>query len=101
MKTELSDRIRIILEEQHLKQMELAEALGVSANYISLLAGGKKTRVSLTLAKLLESLYGYSTEWVMTGEGVKNKAEYMRRQAMERIMKMDIEDLMKIKEFIE
>lgn len=44
MDTTLAARFRMILEEQRLKQTELAEALGVSANYISLLARGKKRR---------------------------------------------------------
>ena len=35
MDTTLAARFRMILEEQRLKQTELAEALGVSANYIS------------------------------------------------------------------
>ena len=94
MDTTLAARFRMILEEQRLKQTELAEALGVSANYISLLARGKKTQVSPTLAKLVEALYGYSAEWVMTGP------ERLRRQAMERIMQMTAEDLLRLKDFI-
>ena len=78
----------------------VAEALGVSANYISLLARGKKTQVSPTLAKLVEALYGYSAEWVMTGQGPAGGPERLRRQAMERIMQMTAEDLLRLKDFI-
>ena len=78
----------------------VAEALGVSANYISLLARGKKTQVSPTLAKLVEALYGYSSEWVMTGQGPAGGPERLRRQAMERIMQMTAEDLLRLKDFI-
>ncbi len=100
MDNTLANRIQTILKEQHLKQIELAKALGVSANYISILVMGRKTQVSLTLAKLIESLYGYSAEWVMTGKGVKNIADLLRQQAVERIMEMDNTSLMKLKEFL-
>ena len=100
MDTTLAARFRMILEEQRLKQTELAEALGVSTNYISLLARGKKTQVSPTLAKLVEALYGYSAEWVMTGQGPAGGPERLRRQAMERIMQMTAEDLLRLKDFI-
>ena len=95
MDTTLAARFRMILEEQRLKQTELAEALGVSANYISLLARGKKTQVSP-----VEALYGYSAEWVMTGQGPAGGPERLRRQAMERIMQMTAEDLLRLKDFI-
>ena len=100
MDTTLAARFRMILEEQRLKQTELAEALGVSANYISLLARGKKTQVSPTLAKLVEALYGYSAELGMTGQGPAGGPERLRRQAMERIMQMTAEDLLRLKDFI-
>ena len=98
--TKLGSLIRALRREAGLKQRELAEALGVSANYISLLARGKKTQVSPTLAKLVEALYGYSAEWVMTGQGPAGGPERLRRQAMERIMQMTAEDLLRLKDFI-
>jgi transcriptional regulator with XRE-family HTH domain len=100
VETTLSERFRILLKEQCLKQAELADALGVSANYISLLVHGRKTQVSLTLAKLVEALYGYTAEWLITGNGVKNRADVLRQQAMERIMKMGSMDLIKLQDFI-
>lgn len=100
METNLAKRIRIILEEQHLKQIELAEDLGVSTNYISLLANGRKDKVSLTLAKLVEALYGYTSEWVMTGNGIKSRTEQLRQRAVDMIMNMDTTELIKLKDFI-
>lgn len=101
MDTALSQRIRIILKEQKIKQTELAEALGVSTNYISLLANGRKTGVSLTLAKLIESLYGYSAEWVMTGSDSRSeREEALRRAAIEKIQDMDERALLRLKEYI-
>lgn len=67
----LGERIKTILSERNIKQVEFAEALGVSANYINLLANGKKINISDTLAKLIEETYGYSSQWVITGEGEK------------------------------
>ena len=100
METTLAERFRTILSERHLKQTELAEALGVSANYISLLVHGRKKQISLTLAKLVESLYGYSAQWVMCGSGAKCSTEQLRQQAVKQIMKMDLDTLIKLKNFI-
>ncbi|MFG6367817.1 MAG: helix-turn-helix domain-containing protein [Lachnospiraceae bacterium] len=67
----LGDRLRIILKERNIKQVEFAKALGVSANYVNLLISGKRGPISDTLAKLIEETYGYSAQWVMNGEGEK------------------------------
>lgn len=67
----LGDRLRIILKERNIKQVEFAKVLGVSANYVNLLISGKRGPISDTLAKLIEETYGYSAQWVMNGEGEK------------------------------
>lgn len=67
----LGERLRIILEERNIKQVDFARSLGVSANYINLLISGKRGSISDTLAKLIEETYGYSAQWVMTGNGEK------------------------------
>lgn len=56
----LGQRIRTILKERNLKQTEFAKSLGISANYVNLLANDKKATISETLAKLIEESYGYS-----------------------------------------
>ena len=38
----LGERIKIILSERKIKQVDFAEALGVSANYVNQLVNGKK-----------------------------------------------------------
>lgn len=68
----LGERIKTILSERNIKQVEFAETLGVSANYINLLANGKKLNISDTLAKLIEETYGYSSQWVITGAGKRS-----------------------------
>lgn len=69
---ELKDRIRIILEEQNLKQKNFATAIKVSESYVSNLLSGKRNTVSESLASLVEEKYGYSSNWILTGQGEKN-----------------------------
>ncbi len=97
----LAERIKEILKEQKLKEKELAKALGVSDNYISLLATGRKTQVSLTLAKLLEALYGYSTEWILTGEGDRVDKTILQEKAKKKIDELEGPELLKLQKLLE
>lgn len=67
----LGQRVRIILREQKIKQIEFARTLGISANYVSLIVNDKKETISDTLAKLIEESYGYSAQWILDGSGEK------------------------------
>ena len=67
----LGERIKTIIRERGVKQVEFAKVLGISANYVNLLANDKKTTVSSTLAKLIEETYGYSAVWLSNGVGEK------------------------------
>ncbi len=97
----LAERIKEILKEQKLKEKELAKALGVSDNYISLLATGKKTQISLTLAKLIEALYGYSTDWLLTGKGEKLNKTLLQEKAKKKIDELDETELLKLQKLLE
>lgn len=66
---ELKDRIRRILDEQHIKQKDLASAIKVTESYVSNMLKGKRCNISESLALLIEQAYGYSAQWVLTGEG--------------------------------
>lgn len=66
---ELKDRIQLILNELDIKQKDLAGAIKVSDGYVSNLVNGKNPNISETLALLIEQTYGYSAQWVLTGEG--------------------------------
>ncbi|MEG1958225.1 MAG: helix-turn-helix transcriptional regulator [Lachnospiraceae bacterium] len=46
----LSERIRLILDENHLKQKELAKETGVTESYISAILNGEEPKMS-TLGK--------------------------------------------------
>lgn len=66
---ELKDRIRLILDEQHMKQKDFAMAIKVTESYVSNMLKGKRCNISEALALLIEQAYGYSAQWVLTGEG--------------------------------
>ena len=66
---ELKDRVRLILDEQHMKQKDLAGAIKVTESYVSNILKGKRCNISEALALLIEQTYGYSARWVLTGEG--------------------------------
>lgn len=66
---ELKDRIRLILDEQHIKQKDLASTIKVTESYVSNILKGKRCNISEALALLIEQAYGYPAQWVLTGEG--------------------------------
>lgn len=70
----LGERLKLILSDLQLKQTDFAKSLGISANYVYLLTSGKKKNISETLARLVESTYGYSATWLLTGNGNKYAA---------------------------
>lgn len=70
---DLSERIRLILKENHLKQKELAKELGVTESYISAILNHRNTNISQALATLIEEKYGYNSQWVLNGTEPKLK----------------------------
>ena len=69
----LGERIRCIINENGLKQVTFAAALGVSPNYVNQLVHDRKQTVSASLARLIEETYGYRALWVTTGQGPKRR----------------------------
>lgn len=69
----LSERIRIVLKENHLKQKELAKEIGVTESYISAIINGRNLNISQALATLIEEKYGYSSSWILDGTEPKLK----------------------------
>ena len=99
----LASRIRWIISEMKIKQADFARALGVSANYVYLLTSGRKTCISETLARLIESTYGYSAEWVLTGERSDNtETAYrdLKSDTIQKINRMDQKELWAVADFI-
>ncbi|EGT5422335.1 helix-turn-helix domain-containing protein [Clostridioides difficile] len=84
----LGERIKIILSERNIKQVDFASTLGVSANYVNQLVNEKKLNISDTLAKLIEETYGYSVQWIITGEGEKNSTPSLSAAKIEFLKKI-------------
>lgn len=61
------DRIKLILQENNLKQKQLATEIGVSESYISVLLKKPDINLSKSLASLIEEKYGYNADWVLSG----------------------------------
>ena len=70
---ELKDRVSTIIEENHLKQKELAALVGVTESYVSTLLSGRSQNISVPLAKVIEEELGYNAQWLLSGEGPKYK----------------------------
>jgi transcriptional regulator with XRE-family HTH domain len=66
----ISDRVRIIISERGLKQKEFARSIHVTDSYISKLLRDE-SGMSNTTAMLIEELYGYSQNWILTGKEPK------------------------------
>lgn len=71
-------RIRLILQENHLKQKELAAQLGVTESYVSKLLRDPAIRLSQPLAALVEEKYGYCARWLLTGQEPKKRPQNHR-----------------------
>jgi len=105
---ELKDRIQLILTEQQIKQKDLAGALKVTESYISNILKGKRCNISEPLALLIEQVYGYSSQWVATGEGDRYAAKADRpalsptkKRLIAEIEKMSEAELDAVKVFID
>lgn len=98
----LSERIKLILSEHNIKQVDFAETLGISANYVNQLVNGKKVNISETLAKLIEETYGYSSQWLMTGTGEKNSTPSLtaiKVEFLKRVQKMPEDEIIALLAF--
>ncbi len=66
----LSDRIRLIISENNLKQKEFAKSINVTESYISKLLRGE-SGLSNSTATLIEERYGYTSNWILYGHEPK------------------------------
>ena len=90
------DRIRLILQENKLKQKDLAAEIGVTESYISVLLKKPEIRLSRSIAVLIEEKYGYRAEWVLNGgeprfrqTGGEEPLSELHRRALTRLEKMN------------
>jgi transcriptional regulator with XRE-family HTH domain len=99
----LASRIQWIIGEQQIKQVDFARALGISANYVYLLTSGRKTLISGPLARLIESTYGYSAEWILTGKRPENNGiahSDLQNDTIQKVKQMDNGELRAVAAFI-
>lgn len=101
------DRIKLILQENHLKQKEFAAEIGVTESYISKLLKDPSIRLSQSLATLIEEKYGYTTDWTLHGtepkfkQFSKNKTlSELHQKALSQLEKMNDEQIKAVLAFI-
>lgn len=103
----LSERIKLIIQENGLKQKELASDIGVSESYISMLLKKPDINLSHTLAVLIEEKYGYNSAWVLNGTEPKLKQisknrtlSEIHQKALAQLEKMNDEQVKAVIAFI-
>lgn len=104
---DLGERIKIILEENNIKQKDFAKTLGVTESYISAIINKRNKKISLSLASLIEEKYGFNIDWLLHGTGEKIKQfskntelTNMQKKTIEQIEKMDNIQLKSVLAFI-
>ncbi len=105
---ELKDRLQLILDEQHIKQKDLAKTIKVTESYVSNMLNGKRSNLSEALALLIEQVYGYSSQWILTGQGERYTTQSnipelspKKKRLISEIEKMPESDLDAVKVFID
>lgn len=96
-------RMRWIIREQQIKQVEFAKTLGISANYVYLLTSGRKKTISEPLARLIENTYGYSAQWVLTGQSPGKGQVALRdlqSETIRKVKRMNVNELQAVAAFI-
>ena len=105
---ELKERIALILDENQLKQKQLADIMGVTESYVSTLRSGRNENVSNAVASLIEEKLGYSARWLIADEEPKYKQlskspniSNVHRKVILLLEKMPEEQIMAVLAFIE
>jgi transcriptional regulator with XRE-family HTH domain len=89
----LSDRMKIIINECGLKQKEFAKNINVTDSYISKVLRNE-SGMSNSTALLIERLYGYSKDWIITGQEPKMIAGRGRDlSSLQKKIIMDVEQM--------
>ena len=102
----LSDRVRTIINECGLKQKAFAKSINVTDSFISKLLRDE-TGIANSTALLVEQLYGYSKEWIITGQGAKMRAgrgrdlSSLQKQVITAVEQMEDHELRAVYSFIE
>jgi transcriptional regulator with XRE-family HTH domain len=95
--TTLADRLQRIISEQKLTVASFAKSLGRSRSNISQLVNGRLTTCSFTTALMIEKVYGYPADWVMTGNIPPGK---LSQEMAHKILGMDESKLRDVAAYI-
>jgi transcriptional regulator with XRE-family HTH domain len=102
----LSDRIRTIINECGLTQKEFAKNINVTDSYISKVLKDESGMANST-ALLIEQLYNYSKNWIMTGDepkfitGKKRNLSILQKKIIMDVEQMKESELKALLAFIE
>jgi transcriptional regulator with XRE-family HTH domain len=89
----LSDRMRTIINECGLKQKAFAKSINVTDSYVSKLVRDE-SGISSSTAMLIEQMYGYSKNWILTGKEPKMLAEQgSSLTGLQRALIMEVEQM--------
>ncbi len=66
--SDIGYRIGLIIETNHLKQVEFAKRVGLDQSYVSQLSSGKRVPSDRTISDICRE-FGVNEEWLRTGEG--------------------------------
>ena len=80
---EVLERLRIVLEESGMSGRQFAEKIGLKAESATRLFTGV-TGLTKPLAYSIEHHFGFRAEWLLTGEGDQEVAEYNGLTPLER-----------------
>lgn len=72
----LSDRIKIVLQENHISQYELAKRLNVSQATVAFWCTGRTKNLRGDYASKLSRLFGYSLQWLTDGIPPQRPSEH-------------------------
>ncbi len=103
-----SDRIKLIIKENMLKQKEFAASVDITESYISKLTKDSSINISNHLLSLIEERYGYNPEWIVNGtepkfktisknEGLSDK----HKKLISELEKLPEDELMAIEAFMD
>jgi len=102
----LSDRLRTIINECGLKQKAFAKSINVTDSYISKVLRDE-SGMSNSTAMLIEQLYRYSKDWIMTGQepklpiGQEHKLSVLQKKIIMDVEQMNEDEQYALFAFIE
>lgn len=81
----VTDELKAYFSEHNIKQVDIAEKLGVQKSFVSELLAGKRTLGHETAVKLSKA-YGFDINWLLTGEGSMLKTRLYESDEQEKVL---------------